>query len=103
MDEKFDPTPSGLMKKFLNVKSFYMNAELNCRKTADRNFNAELEAKEFVAMLRKVEKKKLALDEKFDIMAEALVSYSDQYFYDAEVSISIVSVAFRLQTVESRP
>ena len=64
-----------------------MNAELNCRKTADRNFNAEAEAKKFVAMLRKVEKKQnLALNEKLDIMSEALVAYSDQYFYEAEVS-----------------
>ena len=73
-----------------------MNAELNCRKTADRDFNAELEAKEFVAMLRKVEKKKLSLNEKLDIMSQALVSYSDQYFYDAEVSLSKVSMAYRL-------
>ena len=77
----------GLMQKYENVKFFYLNAEHNCKinPTGDKTLlSSNGNLKMFDVLLRKVEKKKLSIDEKLVVMGQGLVSYTKTYFYSAQ-------------------
>merc|ERR1711935_807323 len=63
--------------------------EHNCKinPTGDKTLlssNGNLEM--FDVLLRKVEKKKLSIDEKLVVMGQGLVSYTETYFYSAQTT-----------------
>ena len=78
---------TGLMKKYENVKFFYLNAEHNCKIQLEGKFSNEVDEKKFNSLLRKIEKKpNLSIEEKIVVMRDGLISYAQTYFYNATVS-----------------
>lgn len=89
IETKFGHGGMGLMQKYDNVKFFYLHAEHNCKVVPSGDkalLSDEYNTKMFNGLLRKVEKKQnMSIDEKLDVMGQGLVSYTETYFYNAQV------------------